>query len=599
MKILLIGNKHLKAAFEKWGHTVESVRGKKAEGLDIKVCNADLIIVHESLGMREFPYGLEHAPVPTIFYAVDTHLNLFWHKEYAKLFDIVFVSQKDFAERLCHWNAHWLPWSIDNEIIKDCSNPRSQDIVFIGTIDGQRVKRRNIILELSKRFSVHVYGADPGRRLSPKQMSYVYSSAKIVLNESIFGEVTFRTFEATACGAMLLTERVSNGLGELFIDGKEIVSYDRTDLFDKANYYLKNRREREEIAARGMQRTLQCYTTTRVAEKIIAIAQNYRRTEEVCQAKRSSILAHAKTLFFCGIKFPKYSMRRLKRAEMLLKAFCTENRNDSEARLYLGLTCFAQGKRQLACNMLESIAHFPEITHFYCMSALACGDVSAALAWTRRTSAGADITADNIMAHLALLYERHAMLFCPGSPSLDGMPLNAVQCHAQCGTARGLRRAAGLLCDAGAYGAALELFINAQQMQPMDAHMRFNMAHIYLKVYDTETAINIFAKSTGFKDIANIAGLQESEKQTICGIIEFNKGNYNGAIQYFLCAGTAAAYLRLARIYSLVGENHKALEFAQYALKIMPYDRDVRKVIKQIKERERAYTGVLLSHQAS
>ena len=62
-------------------------------------------------------------------------------------------------------------------------------------------------------------------------------------------------FEATACGAMLLTDRAENGLADLFHVGEEIIVYDGIDdLIELAGYYLEDNRERERIALNGMKR---------------------------------------------------------------------------------------------------------------------------------------------------------------------------------------------------------------------------------------------------------------------------------------------------------------------------------------------------------
>ena len=63
-------------------------------------------------------------------------------------------------------------------------------------------------------------------------------------------------FEATACGALLITKRVSN-IDELWRLGKEIIVYDDAKELPKLiNYYLENDKERVKIAKAGQKRTL-------------------------------------------------------------------------------------------------------------------------------------------------------------------------------------------------------------------------------------------------------------------------------------------------------------------------------------------------------
>jgi spore maturation protein CgeB len=78
----------------------------------------------------------------------------------------------------------------------------------------------------------------------------------LVFNNSIAGDVTMRIFEGTACGALVLTDAVKNGLDKLFEPGREIVVFqDDDDLLAKINYYLTHEAERRQIAAAGKYRT--------------------------------------------------------------------------------------------------------------------------------------------------------------------------------------------------------------------------------------------------------------------------------------------------------------------------------------------------------
>lgn len=59
-----------------------------------------------------------------------------------------------------------------------------------------------------------------------------------------------RSYEIMACGAMLLMKRLRDDSAERagFIDRKHLVIFDGPDdLFKLVDYYLKNRREREDI----------------------------------------------------------------------------------------------------------------------------------------------------------------------------------------------------------------------------------------------------------------------------------------------------------------------------------------------------------------
>jgi spore maturation protein CgeB len=72
-------------------------------------------------------------------------------------------------------------------------------------------------------------------------------------------KANMRAFEATGCGAFLLTEK-PYGLEKLFTIGKELVARDEEELTDLVKFYLDAEDEREEVALRGMERALEKHT---------------------------------------------------------------------------------------------------------------------------------------------------------------------------------------------------------------------------------------------------------------------------------------------------------------------------------------------------
>ena len=79
-----------------------------------------------------------------------------------------------------------------------------------------------------------------------------------------------RLYEATGVGSMLLTN-AAKGLEELFVEGKEYVSYNGVDdCVEKALYYLDYPDQRSTIAHAGQQRTLADHTLDKRAEVVAA-----------------------------------------------------------------------------------------------------------------------------------------------------------------------------------------------------------------------------------------------------------------------------------------------------------------------------------------
>jgi spore maturation protein CgeB len=123
--------------------------------------------------------------------------------------------------------------------------PISHELCFIGSVNP-KTKRGQLILKLEKEFNMFV-----GRRYL-HEMAIAFSQSKIVLNKSITGDLNMRVFEAMSCEGFLLTDRIGNGLEELFTDRKHLVLYDDlNDAINNINYFLNTPDERTEIALEG------------------------------------------------------------------------------------------------------------------------------------------------------------------------------------------------------------------------------------------------------------------------------------------------------------------------------------------------------------
>ncbi len=265
MRILHLGNSQVVPALRALGHDVRVasqlcpllvVPGKPVDvGLVQREIapDADAFLMVDTLGRQALAYGIEDLAIPRLYWAIDVHLNFYWQRHYARLFDLVLSAQRDYVPLFEGDGvpARWLPWGIDPRLFKDHGLPRTIDVAFVGMIDANRPKRAAVVDELRRRFGLATFGEDPAHRLGETEMARIFSSAKIVFNESVFGDVNFRTFEAMACGALLLTERTGNGLVELFTPGEHLAVYEPDDLVAQIAHYLAMDAERERIAAAG------------------------------------------------------------------------------------------------------------------------------------------------------------------------------------------------------------------------------------------------------------------------------------------------------------------------------------------------------------
>ncbi len=99
----------------------------------------------------------------------------------------------------------------------------------------------------------------------------------MVIQNSRWGEITRRIFEAMSCGKMVITDRLNTNkhLEELFTDKQDIVYYDNmVDCLNKINFYNKNENLREQIAIRGREKIIKYHTQKHRVDKILEICQS-------------------------------------------------------------------------------------------------------------------------------------------------------------------------------------------------------------------------------------------------------------------------------------------------------------------------------------
>ena len=161
--------------------------------------------------------GLDTCDIPSAFYSVDAHQHEELHPHFAALFDHVFVAQKDYVPNFersgtpTTWLPLWAPRYLEPAPFKKHST------AFVGTLDAQLNPRRVAFFrDLALRVPIHV---------STGAYWDVFPFSQIVVNQTVKGDLNFRVFEAMMCGALLLTEKTSNGLLDLFKEGTHLITY--------------------------------------------------------------------------------------------------------------------------------------------------------------------------------------------------------------------------------------------------------------------------------------------------------------------------------------------------------------------------------------
>jgi hypothetical protein len=214
----------------------------------------DLIFVADVFRNIE---GLSSFSCPKVYYVQDPHVSLSRYFDFARVqeYDFVLATQKDYIATLedegCK-NVSWLPYACDPDLLLGPPEQRDLDVSFVGTPYPQRQALLSTLDEVVQVFRSRAYLRD---------MAAVFRRSKIVFNKSLNGDLNMRVFEAMCSGAMLVTDRIGNGLLEIFKENHHLATYsDGRELKQVVAHYLREDAERSEIASRGQAEVLSRHT---------------------------------------------------------------------------------------------------------------------------------------------------------------------------------------------------------------------------------------------------------------------------------------------------------------------------------------------------
>jgi len=245
-------------------------------GKNISIQNVTKQFKEKTELIIEFDGGLRHLAgykkidISTAFYAVDTHMLFNFHKNIINDFDYVFVAQKDYVPLLKEakedGRVYWLPLAADPDVHKKFKTPKLFDIGFVGNMNPKlHPERAELLRKLSAKYNVLAVGG-----IYYENMAKVYSISKIGFNKCINRDLNMRIFEIMSSGTMLLTDKINNGMNDLFENKKHLVTYENEEeLNELVQYYLKNEEEREKIAREGQKEVHEKHTYEHRAEQIL------------------------------------------------------------------------------------------------------------------------------------------------------------------------------------------------------------------------------------------------------------------------------------------------------------------------------------------
>ncbi len=231
----------------------------------------DLVIQQEHLGRRAFLGGLEKAPCPTLFWAIDSHLNLYWQQYYALLFDGILTPHLSLfhalprllqPKALCRF-AQWgalRPWR--------AHAARAHQISFCARLDANRPLRACLITLLQKYAGLHHAG-----NLSFQAMMELYGSSRVIPNESIANEVNFRLMEGASAGCLVLSPNVGEDQNTLLTpDSEFLIWHDGVELLHHVAWAKAHPLAAEKIGKAARLRILMEHLPTHRAKTLLNFA---------------------------------------------------------------------------------------------------------------------------------------------------------------------------------------------------------------------------------------------------------------------------------------------------------------------------------------
>lgn len=293
------------------------------------------LIVYLDNSMPLSVIGLEQTSVPTIFYSVDAQHHIHWHKYLGAVCDLVFVAHRDYIPQFLAEgaNAHWLPLWASKE--PEASSEKIFDSLFVGTLNPNLNKDR---VEFFEKLQLEA-------PVEVRQGGWwdLFPKAKLVINQTVKGDLNFRVFEAMASGSMLLTERGSNGLFDLFKEGEHFACYDKGDVTEAAaqiKKYIGADAERELIAKQGYDEVKRCHLESHRAKTVLEMAQALIKSKT-----RAKYLSAMVPYLYCSWRYEKggslpHTVLALAGALRALKLALNEKEPITDTHiLYAALVC--------------------------------------------------------------------------------------------------------------------------------------------------------------------------------------------------------------------------------------------------------------------
>lgn len=190
--------------------------------------------------------------------------------------DVVITPDNDACEQYKRIgkNAYWLTHWGDESVWKFCAH---KDTGRISTSAGPRPGMWNDLMQLLlSKFPDVFYNPriQGGQYVSVEENVKLYDNSDVVVQVSSNKEITRRLFEASICGRVVVTDRLSASkkLKECLVEDEHILLYDTPEeCVDKVQELLKDSERRKKISDSAYRHVLENHSSSARAKQLIEI----------------------------------------------------------------------------------------------------------------------------------------------------------------------------------------------------------------------------------------------------------------------------------------------------------------------------------------
>jgi hypothetical protein len=213
----------------------------------------------------------------------------------ADRYDVIFTPTPQYVDKFAEAGVYceYLPMAFAPRLYDPKDRAKWNGVSFIGGITANHQRRYNLIKKVGEVLAptgrlLHCYGYGFDELKDAPGIAYqgeawgrdaygILGFTEITINAHIdfvhpyVGNM--RMFEATGCGALLITDWGEN-IEKLFVPGKEVIAYKSiTGAAAAVLYYLDHREEARIIAENGRQRTLRDHTYEKRTAEVARILE--------------------------------------------------------------------------------------------------------------------------------------------------------------------------------------------------------------------------------------------------------------------------------------------------------------------------------------